>query len=308
LRELRKTRVAQVGPGALRGEVIVYGGAQVFFSGWRKKSLQLLLKRDSLCNRDCHFLQEPGLSQVVLITGGSRGIGAATALMAASRGYAVAVNYSANSLAADEVVRQIRQSGGQAMTVQADVAVEAQVVAMFEKVDARFGRLGALVNNAGVVDQTTRVDAITLARLQRMFEINVFGSFLCAREAVRRMSTRHGGAGGAIVNVSSAAARMGSPGQYVDYAAAKGAIDTFTIGLAKEVAAEGIRVNAVRPGIIDTDIHASGGLPHRARDVAPQVPMQRAGSAEEVAESILWLLGDASSYTTGALLDVTGGR
>ncbi|MDB5884054.1 MAG: short chain dehydrogenase [Polaromonas sp.] len=248
------------------------------------------------------------MSQVVLITGGSRGIGAATALMAASRGYAVAVNYSANSLAADEVVRQIRQSGGQAMTVQADVAVEAQVVAMFEKVDARFGRLGALVNNAGVVDQTTRVDAITLARLQRMFEINVFGSFLCAREAVRRMSTRHGGAGGAIVNVSSAAARMGSPGQYVDYAAAKGAIDTFTIGLAKEVAAEGIRVNAVRPGIIDTDIHASGGLPHRARDVAPQVPMQRAGSAEEVAESILWLLGDASSYTTGALLDVTGGR
>ena len=248
------------------------------------------------------------MSQLVLITGGSRGIGAATALLAARHGYAVAVNYSANSLTADEVVRQIRQSGGQAMAVQADVAIEAQVMAMFEKIDARFGRLSALVNNAGVVDQTTRVEAITLARLQRMFEINVFGSFLCAREAVRRMSTRHGGSGGAIVNVSSVAARLGAPGQYVDYAAAKGAIDTFTMGLAKEVAAEGIRVNAVRPGIIETDIHASGGLPDRARDMAPLVPMQRAGSAEEVAESIVWLLGASSSYTTGALLDVTGGR
>jgi NAD(P)-dependent dehydrogenase (short-subunit alcohol dehydrogenase family) len=243
-----------------------------------------------------------------LITGASRGIGAATALLAARQGYAVAVNYSANSLAADEVVRQIRQGGGQAMAVQADVAVEAQVVAMFEKIDAKFGRLTALVNNAGVVDQTTRVEAITLDRLQRMFAVNVFGSFLCAREAVRRMSTRHGGAGGAMVNVSSAAARLGSPGQYVDYAAAKGAIDTFTRGLAQEVAAEGIRVNAVRPGIIDTDIHASGGLPHRVRDLAPQVPMQRAGSAEEVAASIVWLLGDGASYTTGALLDVAGGR
>ena len=248
------------------------------------------------------------MSQLVLITGGSRGIGAATALLAARHGYAVAVNYSVNSLAADEVVRQIRQAGGQAMAVQADVADEAQVVAMFERIDARFGRLSALVNNAGVVDQTTRVEAITLARLRRMFEINVFGSFLCAREAVRRMSTRHGGAGGAIVNVSSVAARLGAPGQYVDYAAAKGAIDTFTVGLAKEVAAEGIRVNAVRPGIIDTDIHASGGLPRRARDMAPQVPMQRAGSAEEVAESIVWLMGAQASYTTGALLDVTGGR
>ncbi|MDO8718703.1 MAG: SDR family oxidoreductase [Polaromonas sp.] len=248
------------------------------------------------------------MSQVVLITGASRGIGAATALLAARQGYAVAVNYTANSLAADEVVRQIRQAGGQAMAVQADVAVEAQVVAMFEKVDAKFGRLSALVNNAGVVDQTTRVEAITLQRLQRMFEVNVFGSFLCAREAVRRMSTRHGGSGGAIVNVSSAAARLGSPGQYVDYAAAKGAIDTFTLGLAREVAAESIRVNAVRPGIIDTDIHASGGLPDRVRDLAPQVPMQRAGSAEEVAASIVWLLGDGASYTTGALLDVAGGR
>lgn len=248
------------------------------------------------------------MSKIVLITGGSRGIGAATALLAARQGYAVAVNYASNSLAADEVVRQIRHSGGQAMTVQADVSVEAQVLAMFEKIDAKFGRLSGLVNNAGVVDQTTRVDGITLARLRRIFEINVFGAFLCAREAVRRMSTRHGGAGGAIVNVSSAAARHGSPGQYVDYASAKGAIDTFTIGLAKEVATEGIRVNAVRPGLIETEIHASGGLPHRAREVAPQVPMQRAGRADEVAESIVWLLSEKSSYTTGALLDVAGGR
>jgi len=248
------------------------------------------------------------LSKLVLITGGSRGIGAATALLAARDGYAVAVNYTANSLAADEVVRQIRSAGGQAMSVQADVASEADVLAMFEKIDARFGRLTALVNNAGVVDQTSRVDAMSYSRIRRMFEINVFGSFLCAREAVRRMSTRHGGSGGSIVNVSSAASRLGSPGQYVDYASAKGAIDTFTMGLAKEVATEGIRVNAVRPGIIETEIHASGGLPDRVRDLAPQVPMQRAGSAEEVARSIVWLLSDQASYTTGALLDVTGGR
>ena len=248
------------------------------------------------------------MSKLVLITGGSRGIGAATALLAARQGYAVAVNYRIHALAADFVVRQIREIGGQAMAVQADVAIEAQVLAMFEEIDARLGPLSALVNNAGVVDQSTRVDAITLQRLQRMFEINVFGPFLCAREAVRRMSTRHGGAGGSIVNVSSAAARMGAPGQYVDYAAAKGAIDTFTIGLAKEVAAEGIRVNAVRPGLIETEIHASGGLPSRAWDLAPQVPMQRPGSAEEVAEAIVWLLGDNASYTTGALLDIAGGR
>ena len=248
------------------------------------------------------------MSKVVLITGGSRGIGAATALLAAKQGYAVAVNYSANSLAADEVVRLIRADGGQAITVQGDVAREADVLAMFEKVDAKFGRLTALVNNAGVVDQTSRVDAMSLARLQRMFEVNVFGSFLCAREAVKRMSTRYGGGGGCIVNVSSAAAKLGAPGQYVDYAAAKGAIDTFTVGLAKEVALEGIRVNAVRPGIIETDIHASGGLPNRARDLAPQVPMQRAGTAHEVAEAIVWLLSKQSSYTTGTLLDVTGGR
>ncbi|MBP8087138.1 MAG: SDR family oxidoreductase, partial [Polaromonas sp.] len=238
------------------------------------------------------------MSPVVLITGASRGIGAATALLAARAGYAVAVNYTANSLAADEVVRQIRQGGGNAITVQADVADEAQVLAMFEKVDAKLGRLTALVNNAGVVDQTSRVDAMSMARFKRMFEINVYGSFVCAREAVRRMSTRHGGTGGTIVNLSSVAARLGAPGQYVDYAAAKGAIDSFTVGLAKEVATEGIRVNAVRPGIIDTDIHASGGLPDRAREMAPQVPMQRPGSAEEVARSILWLMSPESSYTT----------
>jgi NAD(P)-dependent dehydrogenase (short-subunit alcohol dehydrogenase family) len=248
------------------------------------------------------------LSQIVLITGASRGIGAATALQAARAGYAVAVNYTANSLAADEVVRQIRQGGGTAITVQADVAEESQVLAMFEKVDAKLGRLTALVNNAGVVDRTERVDGMSVARLKRMFDINVIGTMVCAREAVKRMSTRYGGAGGAIVNVSSVAARLGGPGQYVDYAAAKGAVDTFTLGLAKEVATEGIRVNAVRPGIIETDIHASGGLPDRARTMAPQVPMQRAGSADEVAQSIVWLLGSGSSYTTGALLDIAGGR
>ena len=248
------------------------------------------------------------MNPTLLITGGSRGIGAATALLAAQRGYAVAVNYTANSLAADEVVRQIRAQGGNAITVQADVGDEAQVMAMFQKIDAKLGRLTALVNNAGVVDVAARVDEMSVARLKRMFDINVVGSFVCAREAVKRMSTRLGGSGGAIVNVSSAAARLGGAGQYVDYAASKGAIDTFTIGFAKEVALEGIRVNAVRPGIIETDIHASGGQPDRARQMAPQVPMQRAGSAEEVAQAIVWLLSNDASYTTGTLLDVTGGR
>ena len=248
------------------------------------------------------------MTKIVLITGASRGIGAATALLAAANGYAVAVNYTANSLAADEVVRRIRASGGQAMAVRADVAKEAEVLVMFDKIDAKFGRLTALVNNAGVVDDVCRVDAITTARLRRMFGVNVLGSFTCAREAILRMSTAHGGAGGCIVNVSSAAARLGSPGQYVDYAAAKGAIDTFTMGLAKEVAGEGIRVNAVRPGIIDTDIHASGGQPDKARLQGPSAPMQRAGTAAEVAEAIVWLMSDRASYTTGVLLDVAGGR
>jgi len=198
--------------------------------------------------------------------------------------------------------------GRHALVVQADVADEAQVLAMFATVDKEFGALAGLVNNAGVVDHPARVDEMSLQRLMRMFAINLTGSFLCAREAVKRMSTKHGGAGGVIVNLSSAAARLGSPGQYVDYAAAKAGIDTFTLGLAREVATEGIRVNAVRPGIIDTEIHASGGLPDRVKQTAPMVPMQRAGSAEEVAQAIVWLLSDDSSYTTGAVIDVTGGR
>ena len=247
-------------------------------------------------------------SGVLLVTGGSRGIGAATALLAARSGWRVVVNYAANSLAADEVVRAIRADGGTAMAVQADVAGEAQVLAMFARIDAKLGPLTGLVNNAGVVDVTARVDEMSPARWRRVFDINVMGSMLCAREAVRRMSTRHGGAGGAIVNLSSAASRLGAPGQYVDYAASKGAIDAFTIGLAKEVAAEGIRVNAVRPGLIDTEIHASGGLPDRVQTLQHQVPMQRGGSADEVAQAIVWLLSDAASYTTMNLIDVSGGR
>ncbi|MCE1191818.1 MAG: SDR family oxidoreductase [Acidovorax sp.] len=247
-------------------------------------------------------------NKIALITGASRGIGAATAVLAARQGWAVAVNYQGNQAAADAVVQQIRAAGGTALAVQADVADEAQVLAMFATVDAQLGRLTALVNNAGVVDVPARVDAMSAARLRRMFDINVIGSIVCAREAVRRMSTRHGGQGGAIVNVSSAAARLGAAGQYVDYAAAKGAIDTFTVGLAREVAAEGIRVNAVRPGLIETDIHASGGLPDRVRDLAHQVPMQRGGTSEEVAAAIVWLMSDASPYTTMSLLEVSGGR
>jgi NAD(P)-dependent dehydrogenase (short-subunit alcohol dehydrogenase family) len=248
------------------------------------------------------------VEQVILVTGGSRGIGAASARLAAARGWAVAVNYTANSLAADEVVRDIRAAGGTALAVQADVAHEDQVLAMFDKVDAKLGRLTGLVNNAGVIDVAARVDEMSTARLQRMFNINVIGSMVCAREAVRRMSARHGGSGGSIVNLSSAAARLGAPGQYVDYAAAKGAIDAFTIGLSKEVAAEGIRVNAVRPGLIETEIHASGGIPDRVKQLAHMVPMQRGGTAAEVAEVIVWLLSPQASYTTMSLVDVSGGR
>ena len=248
------------------------------------------------------------MNKVLLITGGSRGIGAATARLAAQRGWAVAVNYASQAAAADEVVGAIRAAGGTAMAVQGDVGDEAQVLAMFRQVDAELGPLAGLVNNAGVVDMQARVDEMSVGRLERMLRVNVIGSIVCAREAVKRMSTKHGGKGGAIVNLSSAAARLGSPGQYVDYAASKGAIDSFTIGLAKEVADEGIRVNAVRPGLIETEIHASGGLPDRAKQLASTVPMKRTGSAEEVAHAIVWLLSDEASYSTMTTIDVTGGR
>ena len=247
-------------------------------------------------------------TRILLVTGGSRGIGAACCRLAAARGWDVAVNYTRDAAAAERVAADVRAQGRRALTLAADVADEAQVLAMFARVDAELGPLTGLVNNAGVVDRLQRVDQMTVARWRRMFDINVLGSFICAREAVRRMSTVHGGAGGGIVNLSSAAATLGAAGQYVDYAAAKGAIDVFTLGLAREVAGEGIRVNAVRPGIIDTEIHADAGLPDRPRDIAPQLPMKRAGTADEVAEAVLWLLSDASSYSTGAVIDVTGGR
>ena len=257
-------------------------------------------------------MDQTSFHRTVLITGASRGIGAATARLAAARGWDVAINYRQDEAAAQAVAADVRAAGRRAVLLQADVADEAQVVGLFAQLDRLAGGelapLGGLVNNAGVVDVAARVDEMDGARLQRMFAVNVFSSMLCAREAVRRMSTRHGGAGGAIVNLSSAAARLGSPGQYVDYAAAKAAIDTFTMGLAREVAAEGVRVNAVRPGIIDTDIHASGGQPGRAAQLAPQVPMQRAGTADEVARAILWLLSDEASYSTGSIVDVAGGR
>jgi NAD(P)-dependent dehydrogenase (short-subunit alcohol dehydrogenase family) len=248
------------------------------------------------------------MKPILLITGASRGIGAATALLAAQQGWAVAVNYAHQAAAADSVVKKIQAAGGTAMAVQADVGEEAQVIRMFAEVDAKLGRISGLVNSAGIVDVTAKVEAQSWARWERMMRINVLGSLACAREAVLRMSTAHGGSGGSIVNVSSAASRLGGSGQYVDYATAKGAIDAFTIGLAKEVAAEGIRVNAVRPGLIDTEIHASGGLPNRARDLAHLVPMQRAGQPEEVAEAIVWLLSKSASYTTMSLMDVSGAR
>ncbi|WP_019170748.1 SDR family oxidoreductase [Pseudaminobacter salicylatoxidans] len=247
-------------------------------------------------------------ARVLLVTGGGRGIGAAICRLAAKAGYRVAVNYVSNEAAAAALVHEIEAEGGEAFAVKGDVGNEADVLAMFAAVDARFGRLDALVNNAGVVDARARVDEMSAARLERMMRINVIGSMLCAREAVKRMSTLHGGTGGAIVNVSSAAAQLGSPGEYVDYAASKGAIDTFTIGLAREVATEGVRVSAVRPGIIDTEIHASGGQPDRIAAIRGLVPMKREGKAGEVAEAVLWLLSDKASYATGAILNVSGGR
>lgn len=246
--------------------------------------------------------------QVILITGASRGIGAAVARLAAAEGYAVAVNYHANRAAAEAVVGEIETQGGRAIALCADIADEGSVANLFAEVDATLGRLTALVNNAGILARQVRVDEMDAARIQRIFATNVIGSFLCCKEAVRRMSTRHGGRGGAIVNLSSQAAHLGAPGEYVDYAASKGAIDTLTIGLGKEVAAEGIRVNAVSPGIIDTDIHASGGDPGRLARVQSAIPMQRGGSADEVARAILWLLSAQASYTTGSILAVAGGR
>jgi NAD(P)-dependent dehydrogenase (short-subunit alcohol dehydrogenase family) len=245
---------------------------------------------------------------VALITGASRGIGAATARLAAGRGYAVCVNYREDRSAAAAVVADIERSGGRAIAVAADVSSEPDVVRLFDSVDRQLGPIAALVNNAGVVDRQARVDEMDAIRLNRILATNVTGCFLCAREAVRRMSTRHGGAGGAIVNVSSAASRLGSPNEYVDYAASKGAIDTMTIGLSKEVAAEGIRVNGVRPGLIYTDIHASGGDPGRVDRLYTSIPMQRGGDPMEVARAILWLLSDEASYSTGTFIDVAGGR
>ena len=244
---------------------------------------------------------------VVIVTGGSRGIGAATARLAAERGYAVVVNYAASVEAAQAVCADIHARGGTAVAVRGDVSLEADIDHIFAAAD-RLGTLVGLVNNAGVIDVAARVEEFELARLTRMFAVNTLGTILCAGRAVKRMSTRHGGKGGSIVNITSAAAKLGAPGNYVDYAAAKGAVDSFTVGLALEVAGEGIRVNGVRPGIIDTEIHASGGIPDRAAQMASSLPMPRAGRAEEVARAILWLLSEEASYTTGTVIDVTGGR
>ena len=248
------------------------------------------------------------MSGVLLVTGGSRGIGAATARLAAGRGYTVCVNYRQNRAAADEVVAAIAAAGGTAIAAGADVASEAEVVRLFEKVTAELGPIRVLVNNAGILERQARVDEMDAARLDRVFATNVRGAFICAREAVRRMSTAHGGAGGAIVNVSSRAAQLGAPGEYVDYAASKAALDALTIGLAREVAGEGIRVNGVRAGIIYTDIHADGGEPGRVDRLGPTLPMQRGGHAIEVARAILWLASEEASYSTGTFIDVAGGR
>jgi len=244
----------------------------------------------------------------MLITGASRGIGAATARLAAAEGYALCLNFHHRADAAQQLLEELKSTGTQAIAVAADVADETQVARLFATIDEQFGRLDVLVNNAGMLERQMRLDEMDAARLMRVFAVNVTGSFLCAREAVKRMSTRYGGKGGSIVNVSSIAAKLGAPNEYIDYAAAKGAIDSMTLGLAKEVAAEGIRVNAVRPGVIRTEIHASGGEPGRVERVKASVPIGRGGEAEEVAEAILWLAGEKASYTSGALLDVSGGR
>lgn len=249
-----------------------------------------------------------GASKTLLVTGGSRGIGAATCLLAGQRGWRVAVNYHSNERAAHDVVRGIESAGGEAFAIQGDAGSETDIVFMFAEIDRRFGRLDALVNNAGVVNRKARLDEMDAGRFERMMRINVVGPMIVTREAVKRMSARHGGHGGVIVNVSSVAAVLGSAGEYVDYAASKGAIETFTRGLAREVATEGIRVNCVRPGTIDTEIHASGGQPDRAARLAPLIPMQRPGTAGEVAEAVMYFLSDAASYSTGAILDVSGGR